>query len=542
MEKISIKKYLLYIINPYKKKFSIIFILMFFSSGISFILPQITKEIMDNGFIAGDFNTVIHLSIGMLFIVLIHQFIEFIKEMYRTDLKKGLVYSLYQRAFIHVCKSQLKYLGRNNSELLNKLHTDISAIASIADNTTFFVITQIFNVCGGIVGLFMIQKKMAILVLLFVPIKYFLVLFLAKKKELLTTSLIKANAKFSKWFENTIAGIEEIKLFNLLEQKLKEFMPLQDNVINLDKNIMMLFVYNNIFDHLLIEILTVIIYIIGVIYVLDASLTIGSIFAFITYLIYVSAPISAIINVKYMVAGITPSFHRFVGFINTPEENLEGKNITFKENVPIIEFYNVSFSYPDSKVKVLEKIDFKILLGQKVAIVGKNGIGKSTLTKLMFRFYSPTDGYIKIYGEKIDVYKLSEVRSLFSVVSQNIYLFEASIKYNIILNKKYDPVLFSKVVKVANLDGMIEKYSCDYNVGCGGSNLSGGQKQKIALARALYFDNNVFIFDETTANLDVQTKGLFQNLLCTYLREKTVIIITHDSSLLEHMDQIIYLV
>lgn len=188
---------------------------------------------------------------------------------------------------------------------------------------------------------------------------------------------------------------------------------------------------------------------------------------------------------------------------------------------------------------MLNGLDFKIYPEEKVAIVGKNGTGKSTLVQLLLRFYLPDCGVIEMYGRNINTYDVEEVRGSFSVVSQNVYLFEGSVKSNIILDKAFVPGLFEKVIQQANLFDFVNEYTAEYNVGYGGANLSGGQKQKIAIARALYSDHEIYIFDEMTSNADLQTKGIYKKTIFEYLRDKTVLIITHDDDLLPLVDKII---
>lgn len=495
---------------------------------------------MDDGFIARNFDAILVLSFSLFCVLVMRQAVEYMKESFRIDFKKKLIYNLYKIAFLHICKSEIKSLDKNRAEIINKLQMDINSISTLIDNTTLFTIGQIFNVIGGVIGLFMIHTKLALVVLFMIPVKYILIVYLSKKRESLTSEYINANTSFFKWFENTLAGIQEIKLFDLHNYKIEEFSPLMNKNVNVDKKIMLLSVYNSILDNFIIEILTIIIYLVSAVHLLKDELTVGSIFAFITYLIYVSAPISTIINFRYMLAGVIPSLYRYVDFLNKEEEPMGGEKIQRMDGYPIIEFKNVGFQYTDNKV-VLDKLSFKVYLGEKVAIIGKNGTGKSTLIQLLLRFYLPACGAIEMYGKNINIYDLEELRGGFSVVSQNVYLFEGSIKSNIILNKEFVPALFTEVLQQANLFDLVEEYTVDYNVGYGGANLSGGQKQKIAIARALYSDHEIYIFDEITSNADIQTRSIYKKTIIKYLRDKTVLIITHDDDLLPFVDKIIKL-
>jgi len=204
-----------------------------------------------------------------------------------------------------------------------------------------------------------------------------------------------------------------------------------------------------------------------------------------------------------------------------------------------IKFENVSFGYDKNKT-ILKNINFEINSGEKVAIIGSNGSGKSSIINLILRFYKPDAGRILLDDVNIEDLNLKDYRSLISVVSQDVYLFDTTIKENINLSL---PVADSEVHRAAKesgadkfIDRLSEKY--DYSVGENGSKLSGGEKQKVAVARGLVRDSKILILDEATSNYDVES----EIELCEYIKEnytdKTVIVITHKPEILKIMDTI----
>ncbi len=179
--------------------------------------------------------------------------------------------------------------------------------------------------------------------------------------------------------------------------------------------------------------------------------------------------------------------------------------------------------------------------GSKTAIIGRNGSGKTTIINLLIRMYEPENGKILLGTENISDLSLSEYRDMVSVVSQQIYLFNDTIRNNICLYKQIDDTVIEEACKDSGLEDFIKEVSLDYVVGQNGAMLSGGQKQKIALARALVYDKPIIIFDEATSNTDAYSEKQINKLLNTKLKEKTVIVITHRKEILSKVDQIVVL-
>lgn len=238
-----------------------------------------------------------------------------------------------------------------------------------------------------------------------------------------------------------------------------------------------------------------------------------------------------------MLSGIIPSTRRFIDFLHVEEEVV---NCGAVPTMGDIVFHNVSFSYTDS-TSVLQNISFKIPKKAKIALVGLNGAGKSTLMDILLRFYEPKQGYITLDNTDISNLSLNYYRDQFSVVSQNIYLFDDTIRNNITLYKSYSNERLARVLANSGILDFVEAKSLDYIIGPNGAKLSGGQKQKIALARALLHDRPIFIFDEVTSNTDMLSEKQINSLLRTDLSTKTVILSSHKPEVLKDVDCIVLL-
>lgn len=530
---------LLLLLGKYKKTIVVIVGCLLVSTGLNLCVPLISRRIMDDGFIGGNKKLLIELVLVSMVIYTINSLIDLIKEKKRVDISAKIQYFLSEQSFSHLMKLRVNYFNNTNyAETLNNINMDINQMTSVADSSVFFVITQAFSMTGGIIGLFIIDFRMTILVLLFIPIKCVVMKYFAKKQKQIMDEFIKKNQKYAKWFGDTVGGVREVKLFNILDRKHEEFDQNQKDIIEKQKQMNMLGQWNTITDSLMVQFLSTLLYILGANLVFDLQLSVGSVFAFITYSSYVTGPISAILNIGYLLSGIIPSTKRYYAFMDLGEETDNGETAALCPDD--LKLQQVSFAYEKEKY-VLKDVDILFAKGSKTAIIGRNGSGKTTIINLLTRMYEPTSGKIMLGTEDISELPLPEYRNMVSVVSQQIYLFNDTIRNNICLYKRVDDVIVEEACKDSGLEDFIKEVSLDYVVGQNGAMLSGGQKQKIALARALIHDKPIVIFDEATSNTDAYSEQQINGLLDTKLKEKTVIVITHKKEILNKVDQIVVL-
>lgn len=530
---------LLLLLGKYKKTIVVIVGCLLVSTGLNLCVPLISRRIMDDGFIGGNKKLLIELVLVSMVIYTINSLIDLIKEKKRVDISAKIQYFLSEQSFSHLMKLRVNYFNNTNyAETLNNINMDINQMTSVADSSVFFVITQAFSMTGGIIGLFIIDFRMTILVLLFIPIKCVVMKYFAKKQKQIMDEFIKKNQKYAKWFGDTVGGVREVKLFNILDRKHEEFDQNQKDIIEKQKQMNMLGQWNTITDSLMVQFLSTLLYILGANLVFDLQLSVGSVFAFITYSSYVTGPISAILNIGYLLSGIIPSTKRYYAFMDLEEETDNGETAALCPDD--LKLQQVSFAYEKEKY-VLKDVDILFAKGSKTAIIGRNGSGKTTIINLLTRMYEPTSGKIMLGTEDISELPLPEYRNMVSVVSQQIYLFNDTIRNNICLYKRVDDVIVEEACKDSGLEDFIKEVSLDYVVGQNGAMLSGGQKQKIALARALIHDKPIVIFDEATSNTDAYSEQQINGLLDTKLKEKTVIVITHKKEILNKVDQIVVL-
>ena len=544
-EKFKWLKKLLLLLTPYKKEMIAIFVLLLICSGLNLLIPLVNKEILDKGFIEGNYNLLCELVALVFVLQLVSANCKCITAKKRIYISNGIQFDLQEKAFLHIMKLENRYfVNKNTTELLGRIDTDIQYMKGIIDGGFFSIIIQCLTVIGGLIGLFMIDYRLTFCVLLFIPIKVVVVKHIMKQQEKQVGTFLRESSRFAGWFGDCVNGIREVKLFQLIHYKKLEFDKFYKEMLESNRSMKMLNQYNQVVDESLMYFLMFLIYMIGGKLVMNHSLTLGSVITFITYSGYVTGPITFFLNIGVDVSTSIPSVKRFYQFMEEAEE----KEVNYEESVEIdsvetIAFQNVTFSY-DKKCEEqnqADKVTFEVGKQSKVAIIGENGSGKSTIINLLLRFYTPDSG--KIYINNIDISKLSlnAYRELFGVVSQQVYLFQDTIRNNICLFKQHSDEEIIDILIQCGMGEFIEENGLDYIVGDNGSMLSGGQKQKIALARALILNRPILVFDEATSNADVFTEEKILNMLKNELKEKIVLIVTHKREIIDKMDFVIML-
>jgi len=283
---------------------------------------------------------------------------------------------------------------------------------------------------------------------------------------------------------------------------------------------------------------------IGGIYVINGSISVGVIGEFIMYVLLLTFPVSAIGWTASMIQRAATSQRRINEFLHTKPTIRNEKNareIHLKGN---IKFQNVDFVYPHTGIHAIKNFSLNIRKGEKVAIIGKTGSGKSTIAQLMLRMYDPQSGNIFYDGVNIKEIDLKTLRSQISYVPQDVFLFSDSVKNNIGFSlKKPEKEKVMAAAKNAVVDMEIESFPERYDtlIGERGVTLSGGQKQRISIARALIKDHEITVFDDCLSAVDAKTENEIIAHLYEYLQQKTAVIITHRIFSLFSFDKIILL-
>ena len=534
-----IKRILSYL-SSYKSRLWIIIVCFVLATVIGFLQPLVIKNITDDGMMQKNMQVIIYSVLILLGLILVGQVLEIIQTRVFVDIHNESNFKIFHQAFNKLLHLKKEYFSdKNNSEIINSLQMDVRNVLSITDRYIVMTVSYIFRVVSGLIGLLIISPILTLAVVAMVPIKYLMVKELAKRKEKRIEEMIEYNRDFAAWFGDNIDGIDEIKLWNLYDKQYKVFKKKQGKILNNNRKLTMIDAWNTFYEMLLEWSVTGVLYILGGVLICNDSLTIGGVFAFISYSSYVTGPISMIMNLKFFLSQILPSARRLFKFLDMEEEKNAKKSSLINEREIKLCFENVSFSYDDDR-QILKDVNLTVNRGEKVAIIGANGSGKSTMLNLLLRFYEPNTGEIKLNGEDTKELDLKEYRNLFSVVSQEPYLFLYTVMNNIDLKGDVGEYKIKEACKQSGAESFIERLAEKENskIGRNGAKLSGGEKQKLAVARALLKDSPIVILDEATSGYDVESDSYLHDVLLSELKDKTVIMITHRYDNLEGVDRV----
>lgn len=524
------------------KKLIVIILCLAFTSGITFVRPLAVKGITDEGMLKADMRTITLFATFLLFCALIEQMVNIIQSRQFAVIQNSMMLFLYQAVFDKVLKLKKGYFTNHNSaDIINRTTMDVRAVSMIADRGILFVISYALAIIGGVLGLFLLNWKLAIVVIAVAPVKAILSNQIAHLNEKATEENICLNRKFFSWFGDMISGLKEVKLWNLQSAKKEQLSKQQKDILKTSKKSVLYDSYNRAFMSLLDGMVQCILYIYGGYLLIQGEMTLGGITAFISYSSYVLGPITSLMSVRYMFSSIRPSLDRLNEFFALDENTIV--NSKKKDHADLIvhnlEVRDLVFSY--SQDALLNGISFVVHKGERIAIIGQNGSGKSTLIDLLLRFEKPESGEILIDGINALEYPDDQYWDMFAAVEQEPYFFKDTVRNNVDPKGQYNEREIFKTFSIAGIMGFFQdRFQGDLNrlVHFDAGNLSGGERKKLAIARAILKDAPILIMDEAAADYDFESERYLSKMIATQFQNKIVIYITHNYSYLNEFDKV----
>lgn len=511
------------------------------SSITSIYMAFILREITDISY-SGEFHklkTTIVIMLGYIFLVFITGFT---KRILRRKLLQNIMYNVKKDVFNSIIsKSISSFTSTNTSNYISTLNNDVILVeqdyfASLIDNFSDMV-TFIF----GTYSIFKLNVYVAIAILATGSISILIPILFQKELGNLKKDYSDGLGSFTTKIKDMFSGFEVIKSFNIEEKIINDF-DASNNNLEVKK-------YRSGFFESLInsisEFFGFIMFFVplglGTYLTLQGKFTAGGMIASVQLTNYVVNPLVNFSNLIGKLKSIKPVNEKIESLISENNKNDIGLiKDSFNSS---IKFSNISFSYNEDR-KIIDNIDFNINKGEKIAIVGKSGSGKSTLLRLLLRYYDNYEGSISIDNCNTKDINLSSLYELISIIGQNVFMFDDTISNNISLYGNYEDAEIDKAIRLSGLNSLIYNLPKGKNssVGENGSNLSGGEKQRISIARALIKKTPIILLDEATGSLDPKTAYEIEDSLLS-IKDLTSIVITHKLSeeLLSRYDKIIVL-
>lgn len=533
------------IIKEYKKSYILIVIFCvlaaIFGSIAPYFLGYATDSLYDSISKGIGFNCVYLKKVLLLVLCcyIINAICTYFKSYLASDLGQRIGYDLRRKLISKIFRIKVSRLDKiKKGDIISKITNDIERLT---DNITQIIPDLVYNISliiGIVAMMFIIDPLLACIAITVIPLTYLLLSIVIRKTQKYFELNQKAIGNVNAFVEESVTNSDVIKSFNKEKYFNKRFNKVS---AELAKYGFKSSFYSSLavpFNKLICNLSYIAVVGVGSISVIRGNLRLGAIQSFIQYMKDFNKPVNTIAQVVSNLQMAIASVDRVYEILSLEEEkNGELEHFAFNS---CIEFKNVNFSYISGK-PVLKNFNLRINKGEKVAIVGKTGAGKTTIINLLMGFYNTYEGDILIDGISIRDLDKETYRSLIGMVLQDVWLFEDGIKENIVFDKKISNEKLERILDNSKMLHMINGLPCGLNfeINEETNNLSNGEKQLLTIVRALVTGCEILILDEATSNVDSRTEYLINNSMNELMKNKTSIVIAHRLSTIVNSDKII---
>jgi len=541
--KVTMTKAFKTIIWPRRNLVFIGLVLIILSRLASLVLPWQSKVLLDDVIPKKDFNQLYELLLIVGVAILVQATTSFLLTRILSVQAQFLISELRAQVQKKVLSLPISFFDNTKSgALVSRIMSDVEGVRNLIGTGLVQLVGGTFTAIISLVILIKLNPWMTLFV--FVPISIFGFIALKAFKYIrpIFRKRGKINAEVKGRLTETLAGVRVIKAFNAEEQENKVFEKGVDQLFQNVKKSLTATALMTSSSTFLLGIASTGIMGMGGYYMMEGTMTVGEFLFFTLILGFMIAPIVQMSNIGSQLTEALAGLDRTEELMNmTAEEEDESRNIQLNNIKGNLVFDDVSFSYEEGK-EVLHNISFNAPEGSVTALVGSSGSGKSTIAGLSATFLNPISGKVTIDNQDLSKVNLSSYRSNLGVVLQDEFLFEGTIRENIMFPRpKATEDQLLKAVSAAYVNEFTDRFDngLDTLIGERGVKLSGGQRQRIAIARAILADPKIIILDEATSSLDTESEALIQKSLAELTRNRTTIVIAHRLSTIKKADQIL---
>ncbi len=533
---------LLTYIAPYKKYVVISFFLLLVVSALKLIGPYLSKIAIDNYILKGDYVGLRKIA-ALYLAMLVLQFIVRYAQTYLMQLTGQLAnYDMRMELFSHLQKHNLGFFDKNPvGRLMTRVTSDVQVLNELYSSGVVSIFGDVFTLVGIVIAMLSINWRLALITFVSIPFLIIVTSIFRRKVRNSYRDIRLKLARINSFLQEHINGMKVIQLFTKEPVVFKKY----DNInVSLKNTIIKAVFYYAVFFPV-IELIGAVSLALIVFYggrsILAGALTFGVLVSFIQYAEMFFSPIRDLSEKYNILQSAMASSERIFKLLDKEPSIINPPQAVKLERIRgEVEFRNVWFAYKDEDY-VLEDVSFHIKPGEKIAIVGATGAGKTSIINLLFRFYEFQKGDICIDGYDIRKLDIMSLRRNMSLVLQDVFIFSGTIADNISLGENFSSEEIERAAKLVNADKFISRLKGGYDsiLEEGGANISVGEKQLLSFARALAFKPSVLVLDEATSSVDTETEILIQDALRKMLRGRTALVIAHRLSTIRDADRII---
>ncbi len=535
-------------LKPYWLQFLLVFVTILLSAVVGLLPSIITGRIVDEALVGKDLRLLVQLLV-MAFITLTgSQVISVLESYINAWISQRIIFDMKNQMYDHLQHMPHAFFtSEKQGDIITRMNTDISGVSSVISGTLSSIVSNIATVVTTLVALFTMSWKLALVGIVVIPLLILPTKSVGKKRYQLLTDAQAKNDEMNQLINETlsVSGSLLVKLFTREKKEYERFVNVNEEVTQLALREQNSGRWFRVVMGMFTQLGPLLIYFAGgylIISHLDTGLTVGTITATVSLVNRLYRPVESLLNIHVDFTRSLALFTRIFDYFDMPNpiqspENGQRPDVTDADIV----YEHVAFSY-DPEKPLLTDIDFTVPGGRMYAIVGPSGSGKSTVVNLIPRLYDVLSGSVKIAGVDVRDFDLSYLRSQIGVVTQDSYLFNGTIRENLLYAKEdATQEEIDAACYIANLEDFIDSQPEGYDtmVGNRGLKLSGGEKQRLSIARVILKDPKILILDEATSALDSITENAIQEALEALMEGRTSIVIAHRLSTILKADRIL---
>ena len=534
-------------LKPYTKQLILVLVCIIVSSFFSLMPSMITGKILDDGLMKKDFRALIYYIVLSLIVTLLASLIGVAETYINTWIAQHITYDMRNQMYSHLQKMSQRFFTTNNQgDIVTRMTSDIDGVKSVITSTFSSILSNSITLIIAMIAMFQKNWILALVGIVIVPLFTLPTRSAGKRRWSLTNESQQVNDEVNGILNETlsVSGQLLVKLFGKEKYEYDRYEQANRKMIGLNIKESMAGRWFRVVLTTFTSIGPMLLYLAGGILMMkyDSNITIGDISVLVALLGRMYMPVNSLLNIQVDWIRSMALFTRIFDYFDIPVEIKNAPDAITPETVTgNVVFEHVGFSYDKSK-QILKDINFTLKAGSSIAIVGPSGSGKSTIVNLIPRLYDVDNGSVTFDGIDVRKLDLEFLRNQVGVVSQETYLFNGTVRDNLLYAKPdatEDEMI--DALKKANIWDFIEKQEkgLDTEVGNRGLKLSGGEKQRISIARIILKDPTIFIFDEATSALDSISEKKIQDAIDPIIKSKTSILIAHRLSTILAADEIL---
>ncbi|MBQ2693310.1 MAG: ABC transporter ATP-binding protein, partial [Clostridia bacterium] len=539
-------------LKPYKVKFAIVIVVVLVSAALGVVPSLLTGQMVDDGLLAGNFRVLVELIIASFLVTVVSNALGLLETWLNTSIAQGIIYDMKTQMYTHFQKQPYQYFVESKQgEIVTRMTGDVNGVQSAVSTTMTNSIKNVGTIIVSIVALFQCNWILALTGMAIVPFFILPARVTGKRRWIIARESQEKYDEANSILGETLSesGILLVWLFGKQKREAERFKGVSSDLYSLNIREMLagrsFFMFINIFTNFG----PLLLYLVGGILMLrmegGPQVTVGEITAAISILGRIYRPVNELMNVGVDFTRSLALFERIFSTLDMVPSIVDKEGATAPEVIRgEIEYDDVHFAYKEDGPEILQGVSFHVEPGETYALVGSSGAGKSTMISLVPRLYDVLAGAIRIDGKDVRDWPLQELRNHIGFVTQDTFLFNDTIRANLLYAKPEatDEELMDACRRAGIADFIEElKDGLDTVVGNRGVRLSGGEKQRLSLARVILKDPEVILLDEATASLDSVSESHIQEALAPLLKEKTSLVVAHRLSTILDADRILVL-